>query len=191
MRRDLSRQHALLVKLESDWPGAVYDAAPCMLNEREFNNAYLSLDVHRRSAMFSPAEIGPLPDTKQHWVSYRPNSSYGWFCSEPREIQACGIEEIFDEWLRSMHEPRYRELISVAAEIRKSILSISPLGLREVETRVRERIRSRRISRTDESLNTVGEELGEVVEELQVARLLARVGLGVDLLIAQPPQQLE
>ena len=90
-----------------------------------------------------------------------------------------------------MHEPRYRELISVAAEIRKSILSISPLGLREVETRVRERIRSRRISRTDESLNTVGEELGEVVEELQVARLLARVGLGVDLLIAQPPQQLE
>ena len=35
-------------------------------------------------------------------------------------IQACGIEEIFDEWLRSMHEPRYRELISDLCRIRNS-----------------------------------------------------------------------
>lgn len=42
--------------------------------------------------------------------------------------------------------------------------------------------------RTDTFIYTVDEGMGEVLEELQVARELARVGLGVDLIIAQPPQ---
>ena len=65
------------------------------------------------------------------------------------------------------------------------------ISLIEVEARIRERIRARRISRTDDALDSFGDAKGEVVEELQVAREFARVGLGVELLIAQPQQQLE
>ena len=61
------------------------------------------------------------------------------------------------------------------------------ISLIEVEARIRERIRARRISRTDDALDSVGEAKGEVVKELQVAR----VGRDVELLIAQPQQQLE
>ena len=183
MKKDVSEQHRLLVDLESQWPGAVFYTAACMWNETEFNQAYVSVGVHRRSVLFSPKEIGYLVDAEQHRVAYRPGLGYAWFCSEPREIRTFGIEAISDERQRSLDEPRYRELGSVATEIRQSLSSISPRELGGVEERARERIRERRALRAVTPSDRRAE---EVVEELQVSRELARVGLGVDLLIAQP-----
>ena len=43
--------------------------------------------VHERSAFFSPTEIGPLPDAKDHSVAYEDDSPIAHFCSGPREIK--------------------------------------------------------------------------------------------------------
>ena len=183
MQRDSSAQHRLLVDLESLWPGAVFYTAPCMWDEGAFNEAYVSVEVHRRSVLFSPQEIGYLPDSDQHSVAYRPGLNYAWFRSTAREIGAFGIERISEERRGSMDNSRYRELRTVVMEIRQSISSISPWELRGVEERARERVRARRMMREDALVNKEAE---EVAEELEVSRDLARVGLGVELLIVQP-----
>ena len=106
MKTDSSEQHRLLVDLASQWPGAVFYAAPCMWDAAEFDQAYVSAAVHRRSVLFSPREIGYLPDSEQHSVAYRPNLNHAWFCSEPRRIQALGIETISEEL--GQHRPKAR-----------------------------------------------------------------------------------
>lgn len=183
MRKDSSEQHRLLVDLESCWPGAVFYAAPCMLDEAEFNQAYVSVGVHQRSVLFSPKEIGYLPDSEQHSVAYRPDSNYAWFCSRVREIRAFEIESISEGLRGSLDELRFRELRPVLAEILRNITSISPWDLRGTEERARERVWESSGAR--ESIYP-GREANEVVGERQVLREIARVGLGVDLLIAQP-----
>ncbi|QQO16704.1 hypothetical protein JJB99_11365 [Bradyrhizobium diazoefficiens] len=71
MRRDLSGQHWRLIDLEQKFPGAVFYASPGMHNLGEFNLAYKDGRVHERSAFFSPADIGPLPDDKNHTIAYK------------------------------------------------------------------------------------------------------------------------
>ena len=183
MKRDSSEQHRLLVDLESDWPGAVFYAAPSMWDEAEFNQAYVSVEVHRRSVLFSPLEIGYLTDSQQHSVAYRPGLNSAWFCSDAREIGAFTIERISEERRRSMDEPRFGELRRVLKEILQSLTLISPWDLRNAEERVREGVRKRRAMREG---TLVDGEAGDVADELHVLRELARVGLGVDLLIVQP-----
>ena len=58
MKRNLSRQHQLLIDLENQQPNSVYYATPGLRSNRSFNAAYISAEVHLRSVLFSPSDIG-------------------------------------------------------------------------------------------------------------------------------------
>ena len=133
--------------------------------------------------LFSPGEIGYLPDSEQHSVAYRPGLPFAWFCSQVREIRALTMESVLGDRQFTKHRPRFGELRHMATAIRQSISSISPWALTAVEERARERIQ-KRSEMSAEGLTM--RRLDWAIEELLVARELARIGLGVDLLIAQP-----
>ena len=181
MKRDMSRQHELLLRLEQCHPGAVYYVTPWMTDEADLSSAYMSGLVHMRSAFFSPKEIGPLPDSRQHYVAYQPNAGHGWFCSDPREVNAVGFEDLSRRLTNSLDERSEENLGSVVAGLRESVLSVMPVSLRRVENAARARVRARQAS------EDAGSDAGtrEVMEELLVARELARLGLGLEMLIAQ------
>jgi hypothetical protein len=40
-----------------------------------------------QSAMFSPTDIGLLPDDEFHSVAFKPGGTTGWFLSEPKEVR--------------------------------------------------------------------------------------------------------
>src|ERR1035441_5627119 len=49
MRRDVSRQHELLIRLEARYPSNVFYAAPCIANIDDFDKAYNAAAVARQS----------------------------------------------------------------------------------------------------------------------------------------------
>lgn len=184
-RRNASCQHELLVRMAQKDPDSVFYAMPRLENRQAFNSAYAALAVHRCSVLFSPAEIGPLPDDEQHTVAYDWSSGRAWFCSEPRPVEARDIGSILAERGRSAMEAE-GGLAAVARAVSARILDARAGELEEVaraaRERARERVRQRREVIADVRLSDAVE---EVVEELLVARELARVGLGVELLVAQ------
>ena len=184
MRRDLSQQHQLLMNLERRFPNRVFYSTPCIENVRDFNSAYNAAQVHRRSVFFSPRDIGLLPDNKAHSVAYRGNLRSGYLCSEPRKVSAKTFEDIEKTILKSFHQVRFRTLGRASEELRKEVLQLLPPQMRQSEGLVRERIRSRRAGFEDRP--ALSPQAEEVVNEILVSRELVRVGLGLDLLIAQP-----
>ncbi|MXO57945.1 hypothetical protein GRI89_00080 [Altererythrobacter salegens] len=203
MRRDLSDQHQLLLDLESRHPGSVFYASPRLRNSREFNAAYNSAEVHRRSALISPSAIGALPDDKPHVVSYRPRDTQGWFCSDPQEIPLNDFDAVAKKLIAKLHMKETPRLVDLAPHlapelkaVRRRALEGEELGAVELEVEgtpqpiieidegaIRERFRLRRQATVEIA---PGEEEARVSEELYVAREIARIGLGVQLVIAQP-----
>lgn len=203
MRRDLSDQHRLLLDLESRHPGAAFYATPRLRNPSEFNAAYNSAEVHRRSALISPAAIGPLPDDKSHVLSYRPSERQGWFCSEPKKVLLIDFDGVAKELqarLQSKDAPRLVDLASDLAPelqaVRREVLQSEQPGEIDLEVEdasqdaieidegaIRQRFRSRRPVSAE---TVIGPEEALVLEELFVAQEIARIGLGVQLVIAQP-----
>lgn len=181
-RRDASRQHKLLVELAQDDPGSVFYAMPRMENLEAFNRAYGSLAVHRRSVLFSPKQMGFLPDDDQHTVAYDLNRRLAWFCSEPRVVEALEIGSVLAERGRSAREVE-GGLAAAARAVSDQILSVRPRELEGVARVARDRARERRSAAMGDPL---ADEMADAVEELMVARDLARVGLGVEFLMAQP-----
>lgn len=185
MRTDLSAQHQLLMDWELRYPGKVYYATPCMENLSEFNNAYAHARVHRHTVFFSPRDIGPLPDSKAHSVAYRVNLSFGYVCSQPKKVPALTFDKVDAIVRGAFDDQRYLGLERVAADLRRQVLETVPGELRDLENAVRQRIRTRQVQGIDRPRGrTPATE--EAIEEILVAREIARVGLGIDLLIAQP-----
>jgi hypothetical protein len=91
MARRKSQQHRLLLRLGK--AGRVYYAAPTFLSSEDLNEAFRTGTVTSRSALFSPAAIGALPDDASHCVAYRPNESFGWFCSDPLQIRRSSVHD--------------------------------------------------------------------------------------------------
>ena len=183
MKRESSRQHELLVELEERYSNSVFYAAPFIVGRRAFNSAYAAVSVHEQSALFSPREIGRLPDGEQHVVAYHPQLSWGWLCSEPKRIGARRIGSVNEERGRAVQEAPKRRVADVAREVTESVLSMRGRELDGLAASVRGRVGERRRRR---ALDTPeAEEIGEAVEELLVAQELARVGLGVEFLLAQ------
>ena len=110
MKRSVSRQHQLLMDLERGNPHSVYYATPELRSNASFNAAYNSASVHLRSALFSPNDIGGLPDDDSHVVAYREDLQYAWFCSKPARNPCLQIR-------------KYRR--SVAKVVRRAALSDS------------------------------------------------------------------
>ncbi len=186
MRRDVSRQHQLLIELESRYPGAVHYASACLASVEEFDRAYNAASVHKQSILFSPAEIGPLPDDTSHTVSYKNGLSVAYLCSEPRAIRAKMYEAFAREVRSSFEMDRFRSLRVASHELRDTVRSLVSAPMRESENSISERIASRRILELERPGTSAEDE--EVIRDVLVAREMARVDLGVDLLVAQPRQ---
>ena len=92
-----------------------------------------------------------------------------------------GFEDLSGYLARSLDERSGETLGSALAGLRESVLAAIPLPVRGVENAARARIRARQAS-DDERLDAGTR---EVMEELLVARELARLGLGIEMLIAQ------
>jgi hypothetical protein len=155
-----------------------------MHNLNQFNLAYNASNVHAQSVLISPAEIGPLPDDLDHSIAYRAGCSFGYFCSEPRQISMLNYEGFGARVRGLLEEKRYRTLIVAARQTRDLIRqSVSPI-MRNAENQIADRIAART---TTKSIGvSASTEVMEVVEDLLVAREMARVDLSVDLMMAQP-----
>lgn len=184
MRRDLSQQHKRLIEWEQKFPGTVFYASPCLDTFSQFNLAYNAGQIHERSAFFSPVEIGPLPDDKDHAVSYQAGSPTAYFCSEPHEIAAIDYEVLSGTAREFFHRPEYLVLERVAKQVRDTIRELVSPQMRNVESALAQRIRAKRSSQPDRP--PVAPESEQTIENILVSREMVRIDLGVDLLIAQP-----
>ena len=189
MQRSHFKQHALLIELEERFPNSVFYASPRFCRIASFNRAYSQAKVHLCSVLFSPNDIGCLPDNKKHWVSYSrswvsyssPSNSYvAWRCSEPKKVKAQNFEAIARGANEEINRRPGRSLRDTAGEIREVVLALIPSQLRETEEHLRERIETRLLAADGVS------DARAVSIDLLVTRELARIGLGLEMLIAQP-----
>jgi hypothetical protein len=181
MRRDLSNQHNLLMVLESRNPGQVFYASPMMHSLAEFNNAYNHAAVHHHSALFSPTDIGALPDNKQHVVSYQAFAPIAWRCSEPKRVKLIVFEQLLLRILEGFTEQRFQSLDEVAARTLRELRVIKP-AIQIDERAMRQQLR-RRIGIDGPEI--VDEQI-RVAEDLLAAREIARIGFGLEMVVAQP-----
>lgn len=184
MKRSVSRQHQLLVDLEHQHPHSVYYATPELRTNDSFNSAYTSASVHLRSALFSPNDIGLLPDNDPHVVAYRDDLPYAWFCSHPREIRVFRFQDVADRLQTAFEERRYRTVREMARPSLEELMQLVPRRLLSAENAIRQRIRERRTTLADGV--DLDEETMVVVEDLLVCREFARVGLSLEFVLAQP-----
>ena len=184
MKKESSRQHELLIELEKKHSGSVFYAAPWIVGRRAFNDSYANASVHLKSVLFSPREIGSLPGGEQHVVAYHPDLSWGWLCSEPKRIDTHRMDSVNEERGRNLKEAPKRRVVDIARGVTESVMSLRRGELDGLAGNVRDRVRQRRVrgvlDRSD------AEEAALAVEELLVARELARIGLGVEFVLAQP-----
>lgn len=184
MRRDLSRQHQHLIDWESCYPGNVFYAAPCLETTGTFNSAYNACAVHQRSVLFSPTDIGPLPDNKVHTIAYKSGLPVGYFCSEPRSVKALAFDGLGDRLRAQFDDTRYTDCRSVARELRQNVLEgVSPV-LRRAAPAMERRIRQA-LDQPRRATPPTREEQ-QVRADLLLAREISRIGFGLDLMIAQP-----
>lgn len=185
MRRDVSDQHKHLIAWEGRYPGLVFYAAPSFPHCAAFNHSYAGGSVAQDSALFSPAEIGPLPDDKTHTIAYKPGLSVGYFCSEPKQVTAHNLDGVAGRIAETFRQKRFSDLRHAAHEVREEVLEVASPASRNAAGAIADRVRQRtRIPIVDSPARTA-EEL-EVIVDLLVAREIARVDLGIDLMIAQP-----
>jgi hypothetical protein len=81
----ISRQHEMLLDLEAQGQ-EVYYSAPSFHEPEHLNDVFLSRTVRASSVWVKPSDIGPLPDTKDHHLSFEPGGPWTFF-SEPRRIE--------------------------------------------------------------------------------------------------------
>ncbi len=184
MRKDLSRQHERLISLESRYPDCVYYAAPAIKTLRAFNQAYNSAKVAERSAFFSPKDIGPLPDTKQHSIAYAEDLSVAYFCSEPKSIRAIPFEKLSAFVRDKLSQKSAQTLEEATPALVEEILGIASAVMGENIQNIRQRINNRLQSADGTRARSTRRQ--RITTELQVIREVARVDLGVDFVIAQP-----
>ena len=187
MRRDQSDQHVRLIKLGKKFSNAVFYASPMLEDNTEFNDAYCTASVHENTAFFSPSKIGPLPDSKAHSIAYKKGSSaykkgssLGWLCSEPKEVHVLTFEKLQILISTQLREREHENLGDCIRQVRKGIDPFLNAKLRQAEAEIRENILERQPALKAE------EHASQVLAELLVVRELARVGMGVEFLIAQP-----
>lgn len=179
-----SHQHDILVDLERRMPGAVFYASPRQTCKACLDFCYIKGCVHRCAAWISPAQIGPLQDNGAHKIIYEPYADYGWFCSEPRKVDFYDIDQLEPRLVDSFENRRRSSLRTLVREIRRTLLGVIPPLIANSEDVIRRAIRDR-LWRLDAPWFRDREILA-VVETLLLCRDLARIALGLELIIAQP-----
>lgn len=185
MRRDVSDQHQLLINWEGRYPGQVFYAAPCLCDNVAFNNAYNTASVVSSSILFSPILIGPLPDDKVHTIAYRPGLPYGYFFSQPKQVEAEIFESVTSRLRRTFKDKDVGDFRAMAQEVRQAVLEAASPIWRQAEDAVAGRVR--------QALPPIGADgSGSQPDREQarldvlVAREIACIDMGIDLVIAQP-----
>ena len=89
-------QHLNLINLESKNPGLVYYVAPEFHRRRKLNKFFLGSNVPKRSAWFSPNNIGHLSGNAIHTVCFKPNKKYAYLCSEPKRVKKHSYNEVIE-----------------------------------------------------------------------------------------------
>ena len=185
MRRDVSNQHQLLIDWEGRYPGQVFYATACLRDCAAFNSAYNTARVAHSSALFSPAEIGPLPDNDVHTIAYKPGLSYGYFCSEPKRVKAHSFESLTGPVLKKFEDQRFREFRTTAREVRQAVREAASPALRQAEDAIAGRLRQ--ALPPDVAGGAFAQpDRAEAILDVLVAREIARIDMGIDLVIAQP-----
>lgn len=184
MRSDLSKQHAHLIELENKFPSCVFYAAPCLADIHAFNRSYGLGRVYQDTAFFSPGAIGPLPDNKQHTIAYRSDLGHAFFCSVPQEIARSTFDDIQQKTDAILNQKRYGDVNQAARVTREQVVDLASSTWRTQAAGLADRIRAQvRAATPTLAINTERE---ETLTNLLVAREIARVDLGIELLIAQP-----
>ena len=119
-----SQQHEMLLDLEGTGQEVFY-CAPMFHQPEELNNAFLQGTVRGQSIWVRPSDIGPLPDGRDHHVSFEPGGQLTWF-SDPKPIEGKrefeDVEMHLTDRLRehgrtALSEERLEELADVIASI--------------------------------------------------------------------------
>lgn len=185
MRRDVSDQHRLLIDWEGRYPDQVFYSAPSLRDCAAFNAAYNAASVVSSSVLFSPADIGPLPDDKVHTIAYKPGLNYGYFCSEPRRIEAETFDGLAGRLAQKFKDKNVQDFRATALEVRRSVLEAASPVWRQAEDAVAGRVRQALPAvATDGSALQPDRE--QAILDVLVAREIARIDMGIDLVIAQP-----
>ena len=189
MPKNLSDQHLQLINLEQNY--LVYYAAPSMEDVDSFNNAYTKREVHNHSFLFSPRDIGELSDNGKHAIAYRNGLHYAWLCSEPREIRAFTFRDVEEKIRGSFNEPRYPSLENTAEEVSEKLLELASLYLEKhlfIERLFHTKERNlAKITKFPEQPE-IDSRTRRVVRNLLVAREIALIAFGLEMVIAQPPK---
>lgn len=141
MRRDLSDQHQLLIDWEGRYPGQMFYAAPSLRDCAAFNAAYNGASAVSHSVLFSPVDIGPLPDDKVHTTAYKPSLSYGYFCSEPRQFKVETFDGLAGRLPQKLKDKNVRDFRATAQEVRRAVLEAASPVWRQAEDAVAGRVR--------------------------------------------------
>ncbi|ANK91541.1 MULTISPECIES: hypothetical protein [unclassified Rhizobium] len=184
MRADLSRQHSHLIELEKKFPGCVFYAAPVLADIHAFNKSYGLGRVFEDSVFFSPRQIGPLPNNKQHTIAYRSDVANAFFCSDPQEKPKWSFEEISAKIDALFKQKQFNDAPATARTIREEVVKLASVEWRRQSAGLADRIRVR--IRAATSTAAIDAQQEETVTDLLVAREVARVDLGVELVLAQP-----
>ncbi len=81
-----SKQHPLLLQLEASG-AAVYYVAPKFSDTSDLNRFYVAKSVAQKSLFIKPSEIGPLPDDKEHHISFKKGKPVYLFSNDPRLVK--------------------------------------------------------------------------------------------------------
>lgn len=85
-RLEKTRQHNLLVELAEKGED-VYYCAPVFVGFSNLQSYFIKMQVMDNSRFFDPEEMGMIADFNQHYVSFDPTGSFGFFHSESRKLK--------------------------------------------------------------------------------------------------------
>jgi hypothetical protein len=173
-RKDLSDQHEMLIDLENQPGNQVYYVAPGFADVNALDRFYAAKQVITRSAMFSPRDIGILPDNENHCVSFRPGERRGWFLSEPKWIAIHNKETVLA--LASKHQ-----VAEKGHGVRES--------LDHLATKMEDIIRERRGRLWNSDEQTTGSRVTRR-DPLERVAYLARTHFGAELFLPAEPRPL-
>ncbi len=137
------------------------------------NKCYLAKQVLASSAMFSPLDIGPLPNNERHRISFRPSDTTAYFMSNPRELLV----------------RRHPEVVSRAID---HPTSSDGYGVREWLREVSEKMDTIIQEHHGRSWRATVEASAPLIKDddpLERTAYLARTYFGVELFLAAKPRQ--
>lgn len=188
LRKPPSDQHQLLMNLEASG-NEVYYVAPAFGEPDELDDAYLNHHVRNRSVFIRPSWVGPLPDNREHWVSFLISGPRFLLSEEPQplkdDIEFAAFASDIKEALSRTEESLGGRLERLPDEITSMLKEYTPPWHDAFEARGR--VWASRMQRAREQL---GRRLASIerhrkeMKPLQLASYLSRTFFDCELFLA-------